>query len=98
MELFWEPLEFEWDAGNQGKNLHKHQVTDAECEEAFFDPHKRLLKEALHVGSTGQEKRWILLGRTKAGRTLYLVFTLRRSKIRVISARDLNQKERGLLP
>jgi len=28
---------FEWDEGNQGKNWEKHGVTDAECEEIFFN-------------------------------------------------------------
>ena len=98
MELFKNPLEFEWDRGNHEKNLIKRGVTTAECEEAFFDPHKRVLKEVLHVGSAGHEKRYILIGRNKADRTLYIVFTIRGSRIRVISARDLNRKERGLLP
>ena len=98
MELFSGALEFEWDAGNQEKNLVKHGVSNAECEETFFDPHKRVLKEVLHVGGSGQEKRHILIGRTKAERILYVVFTVRRNRVRVISARDLNRKERGLPP
>lgn len=98
MEFFRVPLEFQWDAGNQEKNLVKHRVTNAECEEAFYDPHKRVLKETLHAGSSGQEKRYVLMGRTKEDRILFVVFTFRGVKIRVISARDLNRKERGLLP
>ncbi len=73
-------------------------MTDAECEETLFDPHKRVLKEVFHVGAMGLETRYILIGRTKTERRLYVVFTVRRGKIRVISARDLNRKERGLLP
>ncbi len=98
MEFFKDPPEFEWDTGNREKNFIKHRVTNAECEEAFFDPHKRLLKETLHVGSSTKEKRYVLIGNTQADRPLFIVFTLRRNKIRVISARDLNRKERGLLP
>lgn len=98
MELFREPLEFEWDAGNREKNLLRHRVTNAECEEAFFDPHKRILKETLHVTGASQERRYILIGRTSDNKALYVVFTVRASKICVISARDLNRKERGLLP
>ena len=42
------------------------------------------------------EQRLRALGRTDEGRCLYVVFTLRRenSLIRVISARDMNRKER----
>ncbi len=98
MELFKVPLEFEWDSGNRDKNLLKHRVTNTECEEVFFDPHKRVLKETLHAGPSRQEKRYIVIGKTKEERALYVVFTFRRSKVRVISARDINRKERGLLP
>ena len=97
MELFRGPLEFEWDSGNQEKNYVKHRVINAECEEVFFDPRKRILKEVFRPGESG-EKRYIVIGRTRENRGLYLVFTFRKNKIRVISARDLNRKERGLLP
>lgn len=85
-----EPVEFEWDKGNAGKNL-KHGVSDYECEETFFDEAKRVLKDALHSGS---EERNILLGKTKKSRLLYVVYTKRGKKIRVISARHINRKER----
>jgi len=98
MEFFKGTVGFEWDAGNREKNLLKHQVSSTECEEAFFDPHKRILKEVLHVGERGRETRSVVIGRTKTGRGLFVVFTLRKNKVRIISARDLNQKERGLLP
>lgn len=98
LELFKNPLEFEWDRGNKEKNLVKHGVANVECEETFFDPHKRVLKAVFHVGIAGREKRYVLIGRTKTERILYVVFTVRRDKVRVISARDLNRKERGLLP
>lgn len=93
MKIFKSPVEFEWDEGNQDKNLIKHKVTDEECEEVFFDSRKRILKDSPHSGC---EPRYILIGRTKKQRTLFVVFTIRRNKIRVISARDLNKKERKL--
>lgn len=39
---------------------------------------------------SGQEERYILLGKTKQQRLLFIVFTLRDAKIRVISARGTN--------
>ena len=87
------PSEFQWDKGNKGKNYFKHKVTDQECEEAFFDQQKKIFKDALH---SGREDRFILLGKTKEGRILFIVFTLRSGKVRVISGRDLNPKERYL--
>lgn len=92
MRFLRQPVTFEWDAGNRRKNL-KHDVTDEECEEVFFDPEKRLLKDTVHSQA---EDRYILVGVTKQQRLLFLVFTLRNSKVRVISARNLNQRERRL--
>lgn len=91
--LFARPYKFEWDKGNRDKNLHSHDVTNQECEEIFFDENKKILEDSLHSQA---ESRHILLGKTKLGRLLFAVFTLRGKKIRVISARDLNQKERSL--
>lgn len=93
MLLLREPIAFEWDRGNQNKNLAKHHVTDEECEEVFFDQGKQILRDVLH---SGLEDRFILLGETKRERLLFIVFTVRLEKIRMISARDVNKKERIL--
>ena len=93
MVILDQPSEFQWDKGNKGKNFVKHKVADRECEEVFFDQKKKIFKDALH---SGNEDRLILLGQTRSGRILFIVFTLRSGKARVISARDLNRKERHL--
>lgn len=93
MKIFLNQIGFEWDKGNQNKNFLKHQITDEECEEIFFDDKKRILKDIIHSSS---EDRYILIGKTKKKRILFLVFTFRGNKIRIISARDLNKKERIL--
>lgn len=90
MRIFKKPLEFDWDDGNRGKNQQKHGVSDTECEEAFFDTNKRILADLLHSVS---ESRYILLGSTQRRRKLFIAFTMRGRKIRVISARDLKRKE-----
>ena len=92
MEVLGAPREFEWDTGNREKNWRKHRVSDAECEEIFFDSRKRVLKDLLH---SGKEERCILIGKTKKQRLLFVVFTIRK-KIRIIYARPLNKKERKL--
>ncbi|HLZ14961.1 MAG TPA: BrnT family toxin [Candidatus Saccharimonadales bacterium] len=90
MAVISDPLQFDWNAGNSGKNKRSHNVEDWECEEVFFDPQKIMLKDKLH---SGQEERFILLGKTRQERLLYLVFTIRNGKIRIISARDVTKKK-----
>jgi uncharacterized DUF497 family protein len=85
---------FDWDAGNARKN-DKHGVSRAEAEQAFFNAPLLLLDDVAH---SLQEARHHALGRTDAGRTLHITFTLRQSGqlIRVISARDMHTKERAI--
>lgn len=90
MLVFRKPLFFEWDKGNLHKNYRKHQVTNIECEEAFFDKNKKMYNDVFH---SGIESRFLLLGKTKKDRLLFIVFTMRANTIRVISARDTNKKE-----
>lgn len=93
MIILPEPIECDWNKGNQNKNFHKHGISDQECEEAFFDSRKKILKDILH---SQREERYILLGQTKGQKILVVVFTVRRHRVRVISARGLNRKERKL--
>ncbi len=84
---------FDWDEGNLAKNWEKHGVTPFECEEVFFN-------EPLVVGDdethSGTENRYYALGRTDMDRLLFVVFTVRGDKFRVISARDMSKKERNI--
>jgi len=82
--------EFEWDDGNATKSWTKHQVTRAECEQVFF----RNPLVAVDVVHSLAERRWFALGTTQRGRPLTVVFTMRGTKIRVISARPMSRRER----
>ena len=84
---------FDWDEGNKQKNWEKHKVDYRECEETFFNKPLLISEDTKH---SSQEKRYHLLGRSDAGRTLFLVFMLRNNKIRIISARDQSRKERRI--
>lgn len=83
---------FDWDKGNQEKNWLRHRVAASECEETFFN--LPLLVQA-DLSHSQTESRYFVLGQSNAGRFLFIAFTLRKDKIRVISARDMNQKERA---
>lgn len=82
---------FEWDEGNSNKNWHGHEVTDAECEELFAN---RPIIVALDVKhSKDGEARHTALGHTNKGRWLFAAFTIRNLLIRVITCRDMNDRE-----
>ena len=83
---------FEWDEGNVHKNWEKHRVRPEECEEAFFN-RTFVAKDEKHSLT---EERFYLLGETNKGRKLFVVFTIRGNRIRVISARDMSRKERRI--
>ncbi len=87
------PLSFEWDEGNQEKNWKLHKVHFRECEQIFFDEEVKFFQDEKHSQT---EDRFLAYGQTEAGRKLIVVFTIRNSKIRVISARDQNRKERKI--
>jgi uncharacterized DUF497 family protein len=82
---------FDWDEGNLVKNWERHRVSASECEQIFFN---RPLVTAADLRHSSQEARFYALGHTDAGRRLFVVFTVRERRIRVISARDMNRKER----
>jgi len=84
---------FDWDEGNREKNWLKHRVTTGECEEAFFNLPLLLQPDQSHSQA---ELRYFVLGQTNVGRYLFIAFTVRNDKIRVISAREMSQKERAI--
>lgn len=78
---------FEWDKANEHKNAIKHNVSKMECEQIFFNDPILLFAD---------EKRYFILGQTNDNRELFVVFTVRKNLIRVISARNMNRKERKI--
>ena len=82
---------FQWDRGNIDKNLIKHNVENWECEQVFFNRPLLVLDDPKHSVS---EKRWAAFGKTDADRFLVVIFTKRNNLIRIISARNMNKRER----
>ncbi len=82
---------FEWDKHNYEKIWIKHKVSLTECEQVFFNRPLTVAEDTKH---SKREKRFYALGQTDAVRLLFVVFTIRKKLIRVISARDMNRKER----
>lgn len=85
---------FDWDAGNVRKN-EKHDVIQSEAEQVFFNEPLFITVDEEHSQS---EHRYRAFGKTSDERLLTVIFTLRQngSLVRVISARNMNAKERKL--
>ena len=81
---------FDWDAG---KNWEKHQVSDGECEQAFFNQPLIAMPDHDH---SNDEDRILVLGKTESGRKLFVACTIRGDLIRVISARNMTRTEREI--
>lgn len=84
---------FGWDEGNLTKNWDRHQVSSTECEEVFLNEPLLLADDVRH---SANEARNYALGHTNGGRLLFVAFTVRGTRIRVISARPMSGKERQI--
>ena len=93
MHVFQQFIGFDWDDANRDKNWQKHHVAWWECEEVFFNQPLYVSRDQRHSLA---EERYYALGKTTNGRLLFVVFTRRRNKIRIISARDMHKKEQRI--
>lgn len=86
---------FDWDDGNSRKSADKHDVNPAEAESIFFNDPLIVVEDMKH---SQKEPRLNALGKTIENRLLHVTFTLRQNgtMVRVISARDMNRKERKI--
>lgn len=91
MKILPEPVAFEWDRGNKDKNLVKHKTEIKEIEQVFKDEESITAEDKKH---SQIESRYVIFGKTQAGRRLVIGFTIRNYKVRVITARDMSRKER----
>jgi uncharacterized DUF497 family protein len=82
---------FQWDQHNALKNGERHQASIPECEAVFFNSPLVVQDDPEH---SQREPHFYCLGQTDAGRPLFVVFTIRGTLIRVISARDMSRKEK----
>jgi len=83
---------FDWDDANTG-HIARHDVTPEEVEQAFAnDP-----LAVLAVQKRSSEERVLCAGLTDAGRALQFVYTIRRGRIRVVTAHVAKRKVRDKL-
>lgn len=81
---------FEWDDGKAALNWRNHGVS--------FDMAREVFKDIFGIEWTDDrhsdaEERFVTVGMVE-GRLLFAVYTLRRDRIRIISAREAEPRER----
>jgi uncharacterized DUF497 family protein len=83
--------EFEWDGGKAAANLAKHAISFQIAKQAFDDP---AALDRLEGHENGEE-RFNILGMVH-GRLLFVVYTIRNGRKRIISARLAVRYEKRL--
>jgi uncharacterized protein len=84
-------MEFDSDPVKAAINLKKHKVSFEEAASVFGDPMAYTFPDPDH--SSGEE-RWLMFGLSRMTRVLAVIFTHRRGKYRIISARLATRYER----
>jgi len=82
---------FEWDKDKNKLNQKLHGITFEDAKFVFNDPGKVILPDLYH---SGKEERWLVIG--IVSKVLFVVFTERGEKIRLISARTATKSEERL--
>jgi uncharacterized DUF497 family protein len=82
-------VEFEWDPVKADLNRRKHGISFPYATRVFLDPNRR---ERLDVREEYGEERWVVLGQVDDW-LLVVVYALRGSNIRIISARKATRND-----
>ncbi|MCC6328318.1 MAG: BrnT family toxin [Acidobacteria bacterium] len=83
-------MEFEWDPDKAIVNLEKHGISFDEASLAFFDPNAIELFDDLN---SEDEIRFQLIGISRV-RLLFVGYTLRDDRVRIVTARKANAKQK----
>lgn len=82
---------FEWDDAKARTNMRKHGVSFPEAQTVFDDPLARITEDPDH---SADEERELIIGYSLAGRLLISSFVQRGDRIRIITARTTDARER----
>ena len=83
-------MDFEWDENKNKINKAKHGISFETAARVFLDENRIEIFDARN--SKENEDRFITIG--KAGKILFVVFTEREDRTRIISARLAEKKEK----
>ena len=85
-------MEFEWDDHKNEVNKLKHKISFEEVIEIFYYPISKRPDNRFDY----QETRYIGIGQNSQMIIFTVIYTERESRIRIISARRANKKERQI--
>jgi uncharacterized DUF497 family protein len=83
-------VEFEWDETKDAANFAKHRIRFMEAKDVFDDPKR--IERVDRRRDYGEERRQTI-GEVD-GRVVFVVYTLRGGRIRLISARSAHDHEK----
>jgi uncharacterized DUF497 family protein len=84
-------VSFEWDPAKARANFEKHGIQFADAATTLEDDLALTMRDPF----SGDEDRWITLGKNAAGRLLVVVYTWRGDRARLISARLATPREKS---
>ena len=84
-------MQFEWDPAKAARNLQKHGVSFDEASTVFGDPLAGTIPDPRY---SGEEPRFITIGRSTSQRLITVAHAEREDRIRIISARRATRRER----
>lgn len=84
-------MRFEWDEKKERQNIEKHGIDFTVASYVFADKARIEYFDTLH---SDEEDRYIVIGKVRD--VLYVVYTERGDRTRIISARRATKKERRL--
>jgi len=82
---------YEWHPLKAASNIKDHGVSFEEAQTVFDDPLGIIIPDFAH---SVEEQRWICFGSSKQNRLLVVAFTERGDVIHIITAREMEPKER----
>ena len=83
-------LEFEWDDNKEQENIKKHKLDFRITRFVFYD-YDRI--EYYDEENSIEEDRYVVIGKGLYEELLFVVYTMRDNKYRLISARQATKKE-----
>lgn len=90
--MYYLSVEFEWDENKNEINKVKHGISFETATLVFQDKNRVEIFDRFH--SSLEEERYLLIGKVKG--VLTVIFTERKEKVRIISARPANSIEKDI--